>query len=234
MYKKKNNILIIVPVFNEEKNIERVLDDLVEYKEADIIVINDGSSDRTAEIIKRKNIWILEHLFNLGVGASFQTGCQFALNHGYEYIVRMDGDGQHNTIFIDQLLASIKKDEADITIGSRFLGNSEFKSSFFRLFGIWIISLILKIITMRKVTDPTSGFSAMNRKAFEFFAKNCIEDYPEPAVLLAHRDFRIKEVAVSITKRQSGISSITPIKSIYYMYKVLFSLFMSPFQKDEK
>lgn len=230
----KKDTLIIIPAFNEENNIANVINDIFSnYKEADILVVNDGSVDRTAEILKTQEVIVVNHIFNIGIGASFETGCKFAFKKGYGYIVRMDGDGQHDSSFIKSILEPIKNNEADIVIGSRFIEESEFTTSSYRLIGIKLISLILTIMTRKKVTDPTSGFCALNKKAFEFFSENCVEDYPEPEILVFHRDFRIKEVPISIMKRQEGTSSITPLKSIYYMIKVLFSLFVSLFRKEK-
>lgn len=230
---KQNDTLVIIPVFNEEKSIEFVIDDLLtQCNDVDILIVNDGSLDQTLKKIKDKEIFVINHLFNLGIGASLETGCLFALKHGYSYVVRIDGDRQHDVSFIKEVLAPVKKDELDIAIGSRFLGKSAFKTSFTRLIGIRFISLFLSVITKKKVTDPTSGFCAMNKKAFKFFSKNCVEDYPEPEILVYHKDFRIAEVPISITKRYDGISSITPLKSIYYMVKVLLSLFVNIFRKE--
>lgn len=232
---QRSDTLIVIPVFNEEKAIGKVIDDIRQgHFKFDIVVINDGSFDKTAEILKNKNIFVLTHIFNMGIGASFQTGCKFALAYGYKYIIRMDGDRQHNPRFIDDILMPVKKDEADIVIGSRFLGKSEFKSSFFRIIGISIISVFLNMITKKNITDPTSGFCAMNRKAFKFFSENCAEDYPEPEIVLQDRDFRTKEIPVEITRRNEGASSITPFMSIYYMAKVLLVLFINIFKREAK
>ena len=145
----------------------------------------------------------------------------------------MDGDGQHDPGLISDIISPVKNGEADIVIGSRFMNDSGFKSSAIRLIGIYIISWVLNCITAKKVTDPTSGFCAMNSRAYKYFARNCAEDYPEPEILLHHRDFRIKEVPVVMFRRNRGLSSITPLKSIYYMYKVLFSVFVSIYRKDQ-
>ncbi len=227
--------MVIIPAFNEEKSIGRVVDEVIDnYRDLDLLVVNDGSSDRTAESLAGKDIFVANHIFNAGTGASFQTGCLFASGAGYDYIVRMDADGQHNYNFIGDILRPVKHDEADIVIGSRFLGSSRFKSSLFRQLGIRVINFALSIITKRKITDPTSGFCAMNRRAFEFFSLNCPEDYPEPEIMLHHGAFRISEVPVTMARRGGGISSITPLKSVYYMAKVLLSLLMHKFRKEPR
>jgi glycosyltransferase involved in cell wall biosynthesis len=230
---KKNNTLLIIPVFNEAHNISSVLESLrLKETAADIVVINDGSNDKTSEVVESKGVFIINHAFNMGIGTSFQTGCRFALKKGYDYIVRIDGDGQHDPEFIKGVLNPVKLGKFDIAIGSRFLGASEFKSSFMRIIGITILSWVLSILTGKKVTDSTSGFCAMNKKAFGFFATHCVDDYPEPEILVHHRNFRITEVPIILVRRRGGSSSITPLKSVYYMYKVLFSIFVSIFRKE--
>lgn len=230
---KKNETLIIIPVFNEEKSILGVLASLKEkITNADLLIVNDGSSDNTREALKSSGVPVIEHIFNMGIGTSFQTGCKFAVNKGYKYIVRIDGDGQHDPSFIETVLKPVKEGDSDIAIGSRFLEDSEFKSSFPRLIGIKLISSFLYFLTGKKASDPTSGFCSMNRKAFAYFSAHCVEDYPEPDILLHHRDFRISEVPISVGKRERGVSSITPLKSFFYMYKVLFSISISIFRKE--
>lgn len=230
---KKNDTLLIIPVLNEEHNIGRVLESLrLKASAADIVVINDGSNDKTSEVVESKGVFIINHAFNMGIGASFQTGCCFALKKGYDYIVRIDGDGQHDPAFIKDVLDPVKQGKFDIVVGSRFLGESEFKSSFMRIIGIMVISWVLRFLTGKKATDPTSGFCAMNKKAFGFFAAHCVEDYPEPEILIHHLNFRITEIPITLMRRKGGCSSITPLKSIYYMYKVLFSLFVSILRKE--
>ena len=231
---KKKDTLVIIPAFNEESSIGMVVDGVFDNcSDSDILVVNDGSSDKTTEALIGKNIFVASHIFNIGTGASFQTGCLFAAMQGYNYIVRMDGDGQHSHSFIDRVLLPVKNNEADIVIGSRFLGESEFKSSLFRQIGISIINFILTFIAKKKITDPTSGFCSMNRRAFEFFSKNCAEDYPEPEIMV-QANFRIMEVPISMAKRYAGSSSITPARSIYYMIKVLLSLFIIMIRKERR
>jgi len=223
----ENNILVIIPAFNEEHTVGSVIRNVKkDFKGADILVVDDASLDGTYMKAFKNQAFVVKHAFNLGIGVSFQTGCQFACLHNYDCIVRVDADGQHDTCFIKDIVVSIKNNEADIVIGSRFLGDSNYKSSFFRLIGIRIISCALNTISKTRITDPTSGFCAMNRKAFEFFSRDCAEDYPEPEILLHHKNFRIKEVPVSMNKRYYGASSITFSKSVYYVLKVFFSLFV--------
>lgn len=230
---REHNVLIVIPAFNEEKNIVSILRLLFkEHPGIDILVVNDGSTDKTADYASREKAIVLNHPFNMGIGVSFQTGCCFALRHGYKFIVRIDGDGQHDPSFINAILTPIINGEVDIAVGSRFLGESKFKSVFLRRIGIFIISGFLRLVTKKRFTDPTSGFCAMNKKAYSFFAESCVEDYPEPEILIHHRDFRIKEVPVSMTKRVEGMSSINNLKSMYYMYKVLFLILLSMFRKE--
>lgn len=230
---KKNDTLLIIPVFNEEHSIGSVLESLrLKETATDIVVINDGSNDKTSELVESRGVFIINHAFNMGIGTSFQTGCRFALKKGYDYIVRIDGDGQHDSAFIKSVLNPVKHGKFDIAIGSRFLETSKFKSSFMRIIGITIISRLLTFLTGKKITDPTSGFCAMNKKAFRFFAQHCADDYPEPEIIIHHRNFRITEVPITLMKRRAGFSSITSLKSIYYMYKVIFSIIVSIFRKE--
>jgi len=230
---RKNDVLIIIPAFNEEKIISKLLNELFrEQPDVDILVVNDGSTDNTAKNAAIGKAIVINHPYNLGIGVSFQTGCRFAVKHNYSYIVRMDGDGQHYPTSLKDMLFSIKNETVDIVVGSRFLGNSKFKSTFLRRIGISLISAALMLITKKKFTDPTSGFCAMNKHAYSFFAENCVEDYPEPEIFLHHLNFRIREIPISMTKRTNGISSINNLKTMYYMYKVLFSIFLSIFRKE--
>ena len=221
----RKDILVIILAYNEEKNVGAVIDDVRKnFGAADILVIDDGSSDNTAGVADGKGVFLAKHAFNLGIGASFETACRFACLKRYEYVLRMDADGQHCASFIRDLIGPVKAGEIDIAIGSRFLGKSEFRGSLLRVFGIYIISAVLKAVTGKKVTDPTSGFCAMNKKAFLFFANNCADDYPEPQIFLYQKDFKIKEIPISMVKRHSGLSSITAQKSIFYMLKVIIAL----------
>ncbi len=230
---REHRILVIIPAFNEEFNLDAVIAGLkANCAGFDILVVNDGSRDNTKQCAAKNRVIVLNHAFNAGIGVSFQTGCQFALKNDYDYIVRIDADGQHDPTFIKDVVSPLLNNDADIVIGSRFLGKSAYKSSFLRLIGIALISFILTLISKKKVTDPTSGFCAMNRKAYEFFAKNCSEDYPEPKIFIHHDLFKIKEIPISMNKRNYGASTITFSNSTYYMLKVIFSLFIGSLKKE--
>jgi glycosyltransferase involved in cell wall biosynthesis len=196
------------------------------------VVINDGSTDKTSIAVAAKDVHCISHIFNMGIGASFQTGCLYAVRMGYSYIVRLDGDGQHGAKFLQELLTAVRSGRADIVIGSRFLGFSKFKSSFSRRLGISLLSFLITLVTGRRITDPTSGFCAMNKQAFAYFARHCVEDYPEPEIVVSGKDFRILEIPVSMSPRLIGVSSISPVKSMYYMYKVIFSLLIKLLRED--
>lgn len=228
---KRPGPMIIIPAFNEENSVAAVVSSVrAILNNAEIVVIDDGSSDGTVFAASAAGAVVLKHPFNMGIGASFQTGCLFARDSKRDIIVRIDADGQHDPSYIPDLIAPIENGAADISIGSRFLGASDYKSSIPRIAGIKLISFVLSVISGQKVTDATSGFCAMNRKAFEYFAKECVEDYPEPYILLHHGDFRIVEAAVSMNKRAHGNSSIGSLSSVKYVFKVFFSLFVGMFR----
>lgn len=234
-HKKSSDTLIVIPVFNEEKSIGGVIDEIMQTcADMDLLIINDGSHDSTETVLnqKKSNFFYIKHLFNMGIGTSFQTACQFAVRKGYNYLIRIDGDGQHDCRYIHPAIEPLVKKSCDIVIGSRFLEDSNFTTSSLRLIGIQIISIVLNLLTKKKITDPTSGFCAMNRKAFTFFSTTCTEDYPEPEIVFYHKQFRITEMPISISRRKQGVSSITPIRSLYYMIKVLLSLVMHFFRKE--
>lgn len=228
------NILVIVPAYNEDKNLPGVIHDLREHiPSADIIVINDGSGDATASIASELGARVLSLPFNLGIGGAMQTGYRYAMQHNYDIAVQFDGDGQHLADEIEKLLTPVLKGEADIVIGSRFLNRGAYKSPFFRRIGMWIFSTVLSRIFGMRVTDTTSGFRAVNRRVIEFFANSYPDDYPEvEALVLIHRaGLRIAETPVIIRERNAGISSITVVRSVYYMVKVLLAVFIDLLKK---
>lgn len=230
----KGKILVIIPAFNEEGAVGKVVDEVrTHLSHMDVLVVNDGSSDRTSEKAGASGAIVLNLPFNLGIGGAMQSGYKYAHEKGYEIAIQVDGDGQHDPKEIPKLLQALVEREVDMVIGSRFIGDSEFKSSWMRRIGITIFSQVVSWVVGQKITDPTSGFRAANRKAIKLFAFDYPQDYPEPEVLvLLHQcGLKMAEVPIGMSKRYAGESSITKLKSIYYMIKVLLAIFVDCFKK---
>ncbi len=227
-------VLIIVPAYNEEKSLPGVIRDLREsIPSADILVVNDGSKDATLRIARESGVSVLDLPFNLGIGGAVQSGYLYALRNKYDVAVQFDGDGQHVGREIMKLLHPLETGAADMVIGSRFLVPSEYKVPVFRSIGIWIFSFVLSRIMGTAVTDSTSGFRAANRSVIEFFASHYPDDYPEveSLVMLHKAKKRMTEVPVAMRERTGGKSSITPLRSAYYMTKVLIAVFIDLMKK---
>jgi hypothetical protein len=230
----KMRIAVIVPAYNEENSIGNVVRSIRQLGEGyDAVVINDNSNDRTPHVAEEAGAIVIGLPCNLGIGGAVQTGYKYALTNGYDACVQADGDGQHPTREIPKLLKPLMDGGYDLVIGSRFVIDTNYDISFMRNVGIKIISLFLQIFTGIRVKDPTSGFRAINKKALELFAREYPQDYPEPeSLVFAHKlRFKVKEVPMEMKNRMFGISSITPLKSGYYMVKVLLAMFIDLFKK---
>jgi glycosyltransferase involved in cell wall biosynthesis len=230
----ERKVLIIIPAYNEEASIERVIEEVGFYlPHADVLVVNDGSTDVTSRKARRSGAIVLDLPFNLGIGGAMQAGYKYADEKGYEIAVQVDGDGQHDPKEIPKLLDVLEKKEADVAIGSRFIGESLYKGSTMRKVGISILAQAISITIGQKVTDPTSGFRAASRRAIRLFARTYPQDYPEPEVLvlLSRFGLKVKEVPALVYQREFGESSITKIRAIYYMVKVLLAIFVTSFRK---
>ncbi|WP_442602944.1 glycosyltransferase family 2 protein [Paenibacillus sp. KN14-4R] len=223
--------LIIIPAYNEEGSIHSVIHAIKRlHPEVDIVVINDGSRDRTVEIAEATKLaHVITMPVNVGIGGAMQTGYMYALRHGYDIAVQMDADGQHDPEYLEPLLQGIKSGDADCMIGSRFVEKTEYRSSFSRRIGILFFSWLISFSTNKRFTDPTSGFRAANRNVIEVFANYYPDDYPEveAIVLLERLGYNVKETSVLMHNRETGMSSITPLKSVYYMIKVSLAVFMT-------
>ncbi len=217
-------IAAIIPAYNEEANIRKVIRDIESQDiEIKVIVVNDCSTDNTERIVREEGETVLNLPSNLGIGGAVQTGMRYARERGYDIAVQVDGDGQHPASEIKSLVELIESGEADVVIGSRFLGKGDFQSSFARRIGIRIISMVNSFLVGKRISDNTSGFRAFNRKAIDFLSDHYPQDYPEPVAVveLFRNGFRIREVPVRMREREGGESSISFISSIYYMIKVL-------------
>lgn len=223
----KPKTLVIIPALNEEASIAHVIATTRQHvPRADIVVVNDGSSDRTAELAAACGALVLDLPYNVGIGASVQTGFIFAAQHGYDVVVRSDGDGQHESRDLCRLIETLQSGAADVVIGTRFIENRGYQASVPRRIGILILARLISAIIGQPITDPTSGFAAFNRAAIRLFARVYPHDYPEPeALVVAHRaGLRICEIPVTMKPRYGGRSSITSLRSIYYMVKVTLAI----------
>lgn len=224
----------IVPAFNEEGSVGGVIDELRAFDPGfDIVVIDDGSRDRTSAAARAKGAHVLTLPFNLGIGGAVQTGFLFAYENGYQLAVRCDGDGQHDPSQLPAVIAPVLAGEVDVCVGSRFAGDGGYRSSRARRVGIRLLAWSVSRIVGRKVTDTTSGFQALNRDAIRLFAAEYPHDYPEveATVVLHKHGLRSSEVHVTMRERQAGVSSITTRGSIYYMVKVLLSIAIAVFRQ---
>lgn len=227
-------ILVIIPAYNEEDSIGRVIEDVrTNCPQMDILVVNDGSADHTSDRARASGVVVLDLPFNLGIGGGMQTGYKYAAEKGYDIAIQVDGDGQHDPKEIPKLLQTLEERKVDVAIGSRFITDLEYKATTMRRVGITVLSKVISIMVRQKITDPTSGFRASRKKAIQLFAVNYPQDYPEPevVVLLSKSGLKMAEVPVKMSQRYSGESSITKIRSIYYMVKVLLAIFVDWFKK---
>jgi glycosyltransferase involved in cell wall biosynthesis len=225
----------IVPAYNEERAIGAVVAELKRFDGGlDVVVVSDGSVDGTAAAARAAGARVLQLPFNLGIGGAVQTGFRYAWENGYELAVRCDGDGQHIPAELTKVIAPVLAGEADIAVGSRFAGGEGYRSSASRRIGIRLLALIVSGIAHQRVTDTTSGFQALNRRALELFAADYPHDYPEVegmVMTIKHR-LRLVEVPVQMREREHGQSSITALRSVYYMAKVLTALFVGLFRRS--
>jgi len=221
--------LIIIPCYNEEDTIASLCIEIRNKTNCDIIVINDCSTDKSKQILKENNIPHLNLPVNLGIGGAVQTGYRYALRNGYDIAIQIDGDGQHDPEWVNKLTEPIIQGNADLVIGSRYIDKTGFQSTKMRRFGIKLFEILIKILTRKKITDATSGFRAANQKAIKLFTIYYAIDYPEPESnsLAIRNKLRVKEIPVTMRERQGGVSSITPAKSVYYMFKVSLGIIIS-------
>lgn len=219
----KNELLIIIPAYNEAENIERVVGLLKEhYSQYDYVVVNDGSRDRTAEICRENGYELLDLPVNLGLAGAFQTGMKYAAENGYKYAIQFDGDGQHRPEYIADMLQEIEKGY-DIVIGSRFVNCK--KDNSLRMFGSRMITVAIKWTTGIRIADPTSGMRMFSKSIIKEFAKN-INYGPEPDTVsyLLKNGAKVSEVQVKMDERIAGESYLNMVASMKYMFKMLISI----------
>ncbi len=222
------NAILIIPAYNEEASIRKTIETVIHAK-YDYIVINDGSTDNTAKILKDNNYNHINLISNLGIGGAVQTGYKYAYEMGYDIAIQFDADGQHDISYVDSLIKPITSHQANLAIGSCFIDKTtkNHRSSKTRRLGIHFLSQIIKIFSRKCIHDPTSGFRAADRKVIEHFARNYPLEYPEPISnfeLLKSTHIKIKEIPVRMNKRTAGKSSISSWKTLYAGFNVLLSI----------
>lgn len=233
-----DKVIVLIPCYNEEKNIDRVVQNIKDYTLSDAslscrfvidyLIINDCSKDATLEVCNEKGYNYLNLPVNLGIGGCVQAGYLYAYERGYDIAIQHDGDGQHDPCYFESVISPIVSGQADIVIGSRFLENKGFQSTGLRRFGIGFLSALIRLCTGVKVYDVTSGYRAVNRKYIKIFSLHYSQDYPEPEAITdaALNKAKIIEVPVIMHERKEGKSSITFLKSFYYMFKVSLSILL--------
>lgn len=239
-------ILLIIPAYNEEASILDTIEAIKNFKleskqllnsyTLDYIVINDGSTDKTGQLLKNHDIPSVHLIQNLGIGGAVQTGYKYAFEYGYDIAVQFDGDGQHDINSLFKIVQPIIDNKADFCIGSRFIDvtSSGFQTTSMRRVGIKIISMLIRLVTKEKIYDVTSGYRAANKNIIRMFCSRYPVEYPEPETIvhLIKKKVRVKEVPVNMKERMGGKSSIHSFKSIKYMLEVGGAILIAAFMKE--
>ena len=230
-----NRIVAVVPAYNESGAIGGVVDEIRSFDPAlDVVVVDDASTDETAAIAAAHGATVLRLPFNVGIGGAVQTGFRYALEHEYETAVRLDGDGQHDPRELPKLLAPLERGDANLVIGSRFVDpGGSYRPPFARRVGIRVFARLVSLLGGQRVTDTTSGFMALDRVGIALFAEEFPHDYPEvEATLVALRSgLRLAQVQVEMRERETGSSSITFVRSVYYLVKVTLALLVASLRR---
>jgi len=219
--------LIIIPAYGEAPVIAEVVGDVLATRpDLDVVVVDDCSPDDTGARARAAGVPVLSLPVNLGIGGAVQTGFKYAVAQGYDAVVQLDGDGQHDPEELATVLEPLARDEADMVIGSRFVAATGYKAPFTRRVGMILFSAVAAAAMKQKVADTTSGFRALNREVFTYLAENYPVDFPdaETLVLVKRSGFRLLEVPVKMRPRKSGKSSTTTLRSLYYPFKQLLSV----------
>lgn len=227
---KKN--LVIIPAYNEEKSINKVLNEIQRIVPfCDIVIINDGSTDNTGKIVNKCGLELISHPFNLGYGAAIYTGFLYADSNNYDAVILMDADGQHSAKDIIRFIKKMEEEDIDLIIGSRYLEKPNYKTTIFRLIGHKFFSFITSLILKKKITDPISGFKMLNRKAYTYFIKSDFSQSEyfdsDILILLGLNNFKIGEIPIKVGIRNFGESMHVGIKPVSYVYKILLSIIIT-------
>lgn len=226
--------IVIIPAYNEEKSIEKTVADIRKNApEFDYVIVNDCSGDNTLKICTEKGMHVLNLPINLGIGGAVQTGYLYAYKNGYDFAVQFDGDGQHDAKYLHEMRDYMVEHKLNMLIGSRFIEKEGFQSSGIRRFGIRYFSALIRLLTKAKITDPTSGMRMVNREVIGIYADSYPKDYPEPesVVAILNMGKTVGEYPVVMRERTEGVSSISPLRSVYYMIKVTLAILVEMLRK---
>ena len=227
---REARVLVVMPAHNEEESLGPTLVRVREaLPHADVVVVNDYSTDRTSEVAWAHGAHVVELPCNLGYGGAVQTGFKFAIAGNYDIVLQIDADGQHDPASAKDLLGPVLRGETDVAIGSRFLGQAKYRIPGMRRLGMGVFGSIVSFVTRQRFSDPTSGYQALDRKVVEFFARdNYPSDFPDAdtIILLALAGFRVREVPVTMEARTAGTSMHSNLKAFYYVAKMLLSILM--------
>ena len=216
-------VLIIIPAYNEAENIEKTVNDVIQNTDYDYVVVNDCSKDNTLQICRKNNYNTLSLPVNYGLTSGIQLGMKYAKKNDYDVAIQFDGDGQHQAKYLEQLVKEIENNNVDVAIGSRFVEKR--KPLSIRMIGSRFISLCIRLSTLKKITDPTSGMRAYDRKAIDEFCMNAsLTPEPDTIVYMIKKKMSIKEVQVEMKDREFGESYLSPLKSMKYMFNMFFSI----------
>lgn len=236
---KNYRVLVMIPAYNEANNILNVIKSIKEYvPEADVLVINDGSTDATVAMARAAGAQVISHPFNMGYGVACQTGFKYAYCKNYDYVIQMDGDGQHEPACVPDLVEAIQDENVDVVYGSRWLGTAQYNGPLLRKFGQFFFGFLASLITKHDVTDPTTGFQALSKQVVQFY---CTEVYPvdypdaDMIILLDRAGFHIKEIPVVMYFDYTGKSMHSGLlRPIYYGMKMMMSIIMTLLRDDRK
>ena len=217
-------VLIVIPAYNEESSIIRVVRGIInDFPEFDYVVVNDGSKDGTKDVCKKNDFNLLDLRVNLGLSAAFQAGARYALGAGYEYLIQIDGDGQHQPQYIKGMVDYAHNENADIVIGSRYMSDKKRKS--LRMAGSCIIEWLIYVTTHKRISDPTSGMRLYSRRVIKALAvSNDLRPEPDSIAWLIKSGAKVSEYPVVMLERQEGESYLSFTKAVKYMWRMCFSI----------
>ncbi len=221
--------LVIIPAYNEGESIYNTVKEIEKAApDFDYVIVNDCSGDDTRKICVEHGFHYIDLPINQGIGGAVQTGYLYAYENDYDVAVQVDGDGQHDPSFLEQMADTLKKEQADMVIGSRFIERKGFQSSVTRRIGIRYFTCLIRLLTGAKITDPTSGLRMIGKDVIALFARSYPRDYPEPesVVDILCKGKKVVEIPVLMRERQGGVSSIRMGKSVYYMIKVTLAILL--------